>query len=89
MQSTVEKRSVTIRCHKTSVSLEGPFWKALREIARRRNVNLSELVEIIDQNRKQGNLSSTIRLFVLGVYQDQIAPPQPEPKGSGLALVVG
>jgi hypothetical protein len=34
------------------------------------------LIETINVDRKQGNLSSAIRLFVLEVYQDQIAPPE-------------
>jgi predicted DNA-binding ribbon-helix-helix protein len=77
MQSTVVKRSVGIGGHRTSVSLEDAFWKALREIARRRQMTLSGLIENINVDRKQGtNLSSAIRLFVLEVYQDQIAPPK-------------
>ena len=55
------------------MSLEDAFWKALREIARRRQMTLSGLIETINVDRKQGNLSSAIRLFVLEVYQDQIA----------------
>ena len=81
MQSTIVKRSVTIGGHRTSVSLEDAFWKALREIARRRNMTLSGLIETINVDRKQGNLSSAIRLFVLEVYQDQIAPPEKSKSG--------
>jgi predicted DNA-binding ribbon-helix-helix protein len=54
------------------VSLEDAFWKALREIAYHQHVSLSYLIELINTNRKQGNLSSAIRLFVLEFYQDQI-----------------
>jgi hypothetical protein len=39
-------------------------------------MTLSGLIETINVDRKQGNLSSAIRLFVLEVYQDQIAPPE-------------
>ena len=67
--------------HRTSVSLEDAFWKALREIARRRNMTVSGLIETINVDRKQGNLSSAIRLFVLEVYQDQIAPPEKSKSG--------
>jgi predicted DNA-binding ribbon-helix-helix protein len=77
MQSTIVKRSVSIGGHRTSVSLEDAFWKALREIACRRQITLSGLIETINVNRKQGtNLSSAIRLFVLEVYRDRIAPPE-------------
>ena len=72
MKSAVVKRSVVVAGHKTSVSLEDEFWKGLREIADGRDTTLSGLVETIDADRRQGNLSSAIRLFVLGFYRDQI-----------------
>jgi predicted DNA-binding ribbon-helix-helix protein len=72
MKSLVVKRSIVIAGHKTSVSLEEPFWKALREIAHKRDMSLSELATVIDSDRQHGNLSSAIRLFVLGYYLDQI-----------------
>jgi predicted DNA-binding ribbon-helix-helix protein len=87
MQSTVLKRSVTFGGHKTSVSLEDAFWKALREIAHRRQMTLSELIETINADRTQSNLSSAIRQFVLGHYQDQIAPRH-EPKRDGAAVAL-
>ncbi|HUI98319.1 MAG TPA: ribbon-helix-helix domain-containing protein [Xanthobacteraceae bacterium] len=73
MKSLVIKRSIVIGGHKTSVSLEDAFWKALKEIAAGRNVTLSELVSSIDQARTTGNLSSAIRLFVLEHYRTMIA----------------
>jgi predicted DNA-binding ribbon-helix-helix protein len=82
MPSTIAKHSVAIRGHRTSVSLEDAFWKAVREIAHRRGMTLSELIEHIDNNRKQGNLSSAIRLFVFEEYRGQIEPPQAKPKGA-------
>jgi predicted DNA-binding ribbon-helix-helix protein len=78
MKSQVAKRSIVVAGHKTSVSLEDPFWNALREIAGQRNVTLSELVGAIDSKRQQGNLcnlSSAIRLYVLNYYRDQILAP--------------
>ena len=36
MKSLVIKRSIIIDGHKTSVSLEDDFWKALKDIARGR-----------------------------------------------------
>jgi predicted DNA-binding ribbon-helix-helix protein len=48
MKSMVIKRSIYLAGHKTSVSLEDDFWKALKEIARGRNMTLSELVYEID-----------------------------------------
>jgi predicted DNA-binding ribbon-helix-helix protein len=71
MKSPVVKRSIVIAGHKTSVSLEDAFWKGLKDIAVVRNINLSDLVASIDAERRQGNLSSAIRLFVLDHYQAQ------------------
>jgi predicted DNA-binding ribbon-helix-helix protein len=65
MKSLIVKRSVVIAGHKTSVSLEAPFWKALKEIAASRNMPLSNLVASVDREREHANLSSAIRLFVL------------------------
>jgi predicted DNA-binding ribbon-helix-helix protein len=73
MESTVTKHSISIQGQKTSVSLEEPFWNALKEIAVKRDTSLSELVAKIDAERDFGNLSSALRLFVLGVYQNEIA----------------
>ena len=71
MKSPVVKRSIVITGHKTSVSLEDAFWSGLKDIAAARNVTLSELVASIDADRRQGNLSSAIRLFVLDFYRTQ------------------
>jgi predicted DNA-binding ribbon-helix-helix protein len=65
MKSSVIKRSIVIDGHKTSVSLEDAFWNDLKEIAHAQRAPLSELVAKIDVARRQGNLSSAIRLFVL------------------------
>jgi predicted DNA-binding ribbon-helix-helix protein len=72
MKSPVVKRSIVIASHKTSVSLEDAFWIGLKEIAGSRGMTLSELVALIDQDRRHGNLSSAIRLFVLDHYRSQL-----------------
>ena len=72
MKSPVVKRSIVLRGHKTSVSLEDEFWKGLKEIAGKRLMTLSVLVDGIDAHRQQGNLSSALRLFVLDFYRSQI-----------------
>lgn len=63
-QSTVQKRSVVIAGHRTSVSLEQEFWGALRQLADDRGLSVNRLIEQIDSDRP-GNLSSAIRVFVL------------------------
>ena len=73
MKSVIAKRSIVIDKHKTSVSLEDQFWAGLKTIAAEKHVTLSELVSDIDSERKQGNLSSALRLFVLGWYRPAAA----------------
>jgi predicted DNA-binding ribbon-helix-helix protein len=69
MKSPVVKRSIVIAGHKTSVSLEDAFWTGLKDIAIEREITLSDLVATIDTDRRHGNLSSAIRLFVLDYYR--------------------
>ncbi|MGA6943935.1 MAG: ribbon-helix-helix domain-containing protein [Pseudolabrys sp.] len=65
MKSAIIKRAIMIDGHKTSISLEDAFWSILMEIAHAEGATMSELVAKIDKTRKQGNLSSAVRLFVL------------------------
>ena len=60
----MKKRSISIHGHRTSVSLEEPFWNNLRAIAAQRGLSLASLVQMIDKERNVG-LSSALRLFVL------------------------
>ncbi len=65
----LRKRSVLIAGHQTSVSLENAFWAALKRIAEARGVSVNRLITDIDRQRPgnlSGNLSSAIRIFVLG-----------------------
>ncbi|PBC12240.1 MULTISPECIES: ribbon-helix-helix domain-containing protein [unclassified Mesorhizobium] len=64
--AAVEKRSVTIRGHRTSFSLEQPFYDDLIAIAAQRSLSLAALVAEIDETRtRDANLSSALRLYVL------------------------
>lgn len=78
MSSPVVKRSIVIAGHKTSVSLEDAFWQGLKEIAVLRQMTLSDLVASIDTDRRHGNLSSAIRLYVLDHYRAQGNDPPKE-----------
>ncbi len=64
MSGTVKKRSVEIAGHRTSLSLEEAFWRALKRIAARDGVSINSLIERIDRERA-GNLSSAVRVYVL------------------------
>ena len=72
MRSPVAKRSIILSGHNTSVSLEAAFWQGLKEIAQIRQMTVSDLVGAIDAQRRQSNLSSALRLFVLEFYRSQI-----------------
>jgi len=71
-KSLVVKRSIVVGGHKTSVSLEDEFWAALKKIAVRHRVTLSDLIGSIDSQRQHGNLSSAVRLFVLQHYRQRV-----------------
>ena len=60
------KHSLTLRGHRTSVSLEDEFWQAFREIAAEDGRAINELAAEIDEARgTKCGLASAIRLFVL------------------------
>jgi predicted DNA-binding ribbon-helix-helix protein len=61
----VPRHSVFLSGRKTSVSLEEPFWQALRELATARGLSVSALISSIARKREQGNLSSALRVAVL------------------------
>ena len=65
------KRSLTLRGHRTSVSLEDEFWIAFREIAKERRRPINDLAAEIDAGRApETGLASAIRVFVLRRYRE-------------------
>jgi predicted DNA-binding ribbon-helix-helix protein len=72
MGFAVLKRSVSIAGHRTSISLEEPFWEGLREIAEREKRSVQSLIGRIDAERGEQNLSSAIRVFVLNDLRDRL-----------------
>jgi predicted DNA-binding ribbon-helix-helix protein len=64
----MKKRSVNILGHLTSVSLEEPFWDALKSIADAEGLSMNALIAKIDKTRTE-NLSSALRLHVLKTLQ--------------------
>ena len=68
----MQKRSLTIHGHRTSISLEEPFWMALNDIATARQQSVASLVQMIDKERV-GGLSSAIRVFILAELRHQLA----------------
>jgi predicted DNA-binding ribbon-helix-helix protein len=65
----MKRRTVVIGGRKTSISLEDNFWASLRQIACERATPVSEVIRMLD--RDGGNLSSTIRVFVVDHYRSK------------------
>lgn len=62
-QQSPRKRSISIKGHRTSLSLEPVFWDLLKEEAAVRRVSMAQLVSRIDDTRTT-NLSSAIRVYL-------------------------
>lgn len=70
MNARPVKRSLTVRGHRTSVSLEDEFWQAFRDIARSKHQPVNELAADIDATRRDDvGLATAIRLYVLNYYR--------------------
>jgi len=70
MNARPVKHSLTLHGHRTSVSLEVPFWQAFRAIAEAQGKPLNQLAAEIDAARgAEAGLASAIRVFVLQYYQ--------------------
>jgi len=65
------KHSLTLRGHRTSVSLEPEFWHEFRRIADERGKTINGLAIEIDENRDDVGLASAIRVFILKILRDQ------------------
>ena len=63
------KRSLSIAGHRTSISLEAPFWEALKAIAASEDRPIAALVAEVDSGRGELNLSSALRLHALAYYR--------------------
>ena len=66
-----QKRSIIIAGHATSISLETPFWDAIRDIAAQQDMSAQDLIAEIDNSKRMASLSSAIRVYILSWYQDK------------------
>jgi len=67
----VEKRSLTIAGHRTSIAIETEFWSGLEAMALAGGKSIASLIADIDQQREVPNLSSAVRLAVLAWYRER------------------
>lgn len=77
MKSVIIKRSIVLNGHKTSVSLENEFWEGLRQIAEGQKSKVSALVQRIDRERTNRNLSSAIRIYVFNHFRERFTGERP------------
>ncbi len=68
------KRSFAIKGHRTSISMEAPFWEALQQAAALENSTLSGLVASIDAARGDAGLSSAVRVWILDYFRKRSMP---------------
>jgi len=72
MSTRPVKRSLTLRGHRTSVSLEDAFWTAFRDIAATQGKPINVLAAEIDESRGVGaGLASAIRVYVLAWFRNR------------------
>lgn len=72
----IKKRSVTLQGHPTSITLEDEFWDLLKSKADDMDMSLAALIDQIDRKRlekKEGGLSSAIRLYILNDLLDRLS----------------
>jgi predicted DNA-binding ribbon-helix-helix protein len=69
----MRKRSVILQGHPTSVSLEDQYWAELKRMAAQSDMTVAALVERVDRERQESNLSSALRIAVLQDLQARLA----------------
>jgi predicted DNA-binding ribbon-helix-helix protein len=65
----LEKRSVSIAGHRTSIALEAEFWAVLKREADSANMNFAGFIAKIDRERGKRPLASALRLHALAAVQ--------------------
>jgi len=74
------KRSLTLRGHRTSVSLEEAFWQEFRAIASEKGISINELAAAIDADRGvESGLASAIRVYILSQIKARQRPVSDAP----------
>ena len=59
------KRSITIAGHATSISLEAPFWDAIKDIAPQQDMSAQDFIAEIVNSKRMASLSTAIRVYIL------------------------
>ena len=70
----MKKRSIKIKGHATSITMEDEFWDALKTLAEKQKRPLAALIAEVDSARGPRNLSSALRVYVL---ETTVRPERP------------
>lgn len=72
----LQKKSITIAGHRTSLALETIFWQALSKLAVQENTSIAQLIARIDHERagaaKKIGLASAVRVWL---FAHKLAQP--------------
>ena len=65
-----QKHSISLKGHRTSITLENEFWQSLKEIASTTGKPVNTLIEEVDASAPE-NLSSALRVYILRHYKNR------------------
>jgi predicted DNA-binding ribbon-helix-helix protein len=84
--SSLPIRNVVVAGHRTSVRLESVMWDSLRDIARRRDIGLNDLVTEIDGQREGLGLTAAIRVYIVDFYRSALSGRKPAARREPLPM---
>jgi predicted DNA-binding ribbon-helix-helix protein len=67
----MKQHTINVGGNKTSISLEPEFWAEFKAIAAAKQWQLVKLVDHINLTRNRGNLSSAVRIYILGYLKEE------------------
>src|SRR3954466_780440 len=70
-ETSLETYSVKVGGRWTTVRLEAALMEALKDVALAEGCSIAEICTRLAQDRKQGSLTSALRLHILKHYRDQ------------------
>lgn len=68
----MQKKSIRLFGHNTSLALEKEFWESLEEISTAQNMTFIEFIAYQDSHRKDTNLASHLRVYALNYYKNKL-----------------
>ena len=69
MSSEFLRKNITIKGHRTSISLERSIWSGLEELCDRESINFNQLFTLIESLRNGASRTSAVRTFIVNYYR--------------------